>query len=144
MAKQKRALNRTKGRKPKRKRSTDLKSVSLRRELIEARREQVATAEILKVISRSTNDLRPVLDAIAETAAHLCGADFAFVYKLEANTFHLAASSNANADWVKYVRDHPVSPGAAQLLAAPCSNAEPFTSRMCWLIGITLTCNVNA
>ena len=112
MAKQKRALNRTKGRiQPKRKRSTDLKSVSLRRELIEARREQVATAEILKVISRSTNDLRPVLDAIAETAAHLCGADFAFVYKLEANTFHLAASSNANADWVKYVRDHPVSPG---------------------------------
>src|SRR4029450_3351753 len=94
MAKQKRALNRTKGRiQPKRKRSTDLKSVSLRRELMEARREQVATAEILKVISRSTNDLRPVLDAIAETAAHLCGADFAFVYQLEANTFHLAASS---------------------------------------------------
>src|SRR4029453_10270272 len=51
------------------------------------------------------------LYAIAETAPHPCGADFDFVYKLEANTFHLAASSNANADWVKYVRDHPVSPG---------------------------------
>jgi GAF domain-containing protein len=119
MVKQKKTLRRSAKSKapPKRKRAAAKEeSVSLRRQLAEARQEQVATAEILKVISRSTNDLRPVLDAIAETAALLCGADFAFVYKLDADSFHLAASSNANADWVQYVRDHPVGPGRATVV----------------------------
>jgi two-component system NtrC family sensor kinase len=89
---------------------------SLRRELLEARREQAATADILKAISRSTNDLKPVLDAIAETAARLCDAGFAFVYRLDADTFHLAASSNANADWVQYTRNQPVGPGRATVV----------------------------
>jgi two-component system, NtrC family, sensor kinase len=112
MAKQKRTSDRPKGKqRPKRERPAINENAKLRRQLAEARREQVAAAEILKVISRSSNDLRPVLNAIAETAAQLCNADFAFVYKLHADTFHLAASSNANADWVRYVRDHPVSPG---------------------------------
>ena len=112
MAKQKRTSDKPKGKqRPKRERPATNENAKLRRQLAEARREQVAAAEILKVISRSSNDLRPVLNAIAETAAQLCNADFAFVYKLHADTFHLAASSNANADWVQYVRDHPVSPG---------------------------------
>jgi two-component system, NtrC family, sensor kinase len=112
MAKQKRMSAKPKGKQqPKRERPATNENAKLRRQLAQARREQVAAAEILKVISRSSNDLRPVLNAIAETAAHLCNADFAFVYKLHANTFHLAASSNANAAWVQYVRDHPISPG---------------------------------
>ena len=81
------------------------------KELQESLEYQTATSNVLGVISRSPNELEPVLDAIAETAVHLCGADFAFVYKLEANTFHLAASNNASADWVQYTRDHPVGPG---------------------------------
>jgi len=86
------------------------------KELKEAREQQAATAEILKVIASSPDNVQPVLDAIAETAGHLCGADFAFVYKLDADTFHLAASNNANADWVQYVRDHPVGPGRATVV----------------------------
>ena len=78
---------------------------------MEARQEQAATADILRAISRSTNNLKPVLDAIAETAAHLCGAGFAFVYRLDADAFHLAASSNAKSDWVQYVKNQPVGPG---------------------------------
>jgi GAF domain-containing protein len=93
-----------------------IENARLFNETKEALERQTATAEILKVISRSTNDLAPVLDAIAETAAHLCGADFAFVYKLDADMFHLAASNNANADWVQYVRDHPVGPGRATVV----------------------------
>jgi two-component system, NtrC family, sensor kinase len=112
MVKQKRTTNKPKGKeRPKRERLATNGTAKLRRQLAEARREQVAAAEILKVISRASNDLRPVLNAIAETAAQLCNADFAFVYKLHADTFHLAASSNANAEWVQYVRDHPLSPG---------------------------------
>src|SRR5260370_1554624 len=82
-------------------------------DLRESLQQQTATSNVLGVISRSPNQLEPVLDAIAETAAHLCAADFAFVYKLDADTFHLAASNNASADWVQYVRDHPVAPGRA-------------------------------
>src|SRR3954453_10217198 len=86
------------------------------KDLKEARAQQAATAEILKVIASSPDNVQPVLDAIAETSARLCGADFAFVNKLDADTFHLAASNNANADWVRYVRNHPVTPGRATVV----------------------------
>ena len=86
------------------------------KELQESLEYQTATSNVLGVISRSPNELEPVLDAIAETAAHLCGADFAFVYKLAADTFHLAASNNASADWVQYVRDYPVGPGRSTVV----------------------------
>ena len=71
---------------------------------------QTATSDVLNVISRSPSNIQPVLDAIAETATHLCKSDFAFVYQLDGGAFHVAATNNAQNEWVEYVRNSPRAP----------------------------------
>src|SRR5262249_52318825 len=66
----------------------------LREELREALERQTATGEILGVIARSPTDVQPVFDAIAESAARLCEADFSGVSRFKDGLLHLVATNN--------------------------------------------------
>jgi class 3 adenylate cyclase len=84
----------------------------LTRELDEAREQQRATSELLRVISQASFQLQSVLQRVAETAARLCRADGTVIFQLEDGLYRFAAGSPAFAEERRRspYRPHPASP----------------------------------
>jgi PAS domain S-box-containing protein len=85
------------------------------RDLEESLQQQTATADVLKVISRSAFDLQTVLDALLASACQLCEADIGTIRYEDGSNYRLAASYGCKPEWIEHFAGYSTKPDRSSI-----------------------------
>jgi GAF domain-containing protein len=106
-----------------------IENTRLLNELRESLQQQTATADVLKVISRSTFDLETVLNTLVESAVRLCDSDHAWLFRRDGEVYRWAASyghSKEEHERInRYMLTLAISPGRGSVVGRTALDGKP-------------------